>query len=66
MLNITGDEPEGVQPGENDELERINAQKKAALKGAKAELDDMRELSIQLAAQNAESKHVLGEHPVAR
>ncbi|ORY33785.1 hypothetical protein BCR39DRAFT_519226 [Naematelia encephala] len=56
LVSITGDEPQGVQPGENEEREMINREKKARLKAAKAELDSMRSEAIDLATANA-TKH---------
>ncbi|CAD6569536.1 MAG: hypothetical protein TREMPRED_005287 [Tremellales sp. Tagirdzhanova-0007] len=56
LFSITGDEPQGVQPGENEQLEQSNAQKKAALKATKADIDQMQVEALQLAKGNA-TKH---------
>ncbi|GFZ46197.1 hypothetical protein JCM24511_04444 [Saitozyma sp. JCM 24511] len=53
LFSITGDEPQGVQPGENEALEQSNAEKKAALKAYKAHIDEMRGETIELAKSNA-------------
>ncbi|XAO24064.1 hypothetical protein I312_102854 [Cryptococcus bacillisporus CA1280] len=56
LASITGDEPQRVEPGENEERELINAEKKERLKAAKADIEDMRTTSVQLAEENAK-KH---------
>ncbi|KIR58679.1 hypothetical protein I314_05518 [Cryptococcus bacillisporus CA1873] len=56
LASITGDEPQRVEPGENEERELINAEKKERLKAAKAGIEDMRTTSVQLAEENAK-KH---------
>lgn len=56
LASITGDEPQRVEPGENEERELINAEKKERLKAAKAGIEDMRTTSVKLAEENAK-KH---------
>ncbi|WVQ71594.1 hypothetical protein IAR50_001134 [Cryptococcus sp. DSM 104548] len=53
LASITGEEPQSVAPGENEELEASNAQKKAELKAVKAEIENMRTETVALAEQNA-------------
>ncbi|RXK36705.1 hypothetical protein M231_06012 [Tremella mesenterica] len=54
LFSITGDEPQVVPPGENEEREIINAQKKAALKALKEEIATMQQEAVQLARMNAQ------------
>ncbi|KAE8538047.1 hypothetical protein D1P53_006114 [Cryptococcus gattii VGV] len=56
LASITGDEPQRVEPGENEERELINAEKKERLKAAKVGIEDMRTTSVKLAEENAK-KH---------
>ncbi|WVO12826.1 hypothetical protein L204_100434 [Cryptococcus depauperatus] len=54
LASITGEEPQRVEPGENEERERINAEKKAVLKTAKHDIEEMRSTTIHLAGKNTE------------
>jgi hypothetical protein len=56
LYSITGDEPQGVQAGENEDLERENAITKGELKALKDEIEDMRLKSIEIAKSNAQSQ----------
>ncbi|WVR05241.1 hypothetical protein IAU60_002253 [Kwoniella sp. DSM 27419] len=56
LSSIMGDEPQQVQPGENEERELINAKKKAELKATKASIEEMRQMTIKWAEENA-AKH---------
>ena len=60
LFSITGEEPQGVLPGENEALEKSNELKKRALKGLKTEVEEMREEAIALARENAASEFYLG------
>ncbi|ODN84746.1 hypothetical protein L202_00625 [Cryptococcus amylolentus CBS 6039] len=53
LASITGEEPQRVEPGENEELEASNAQKKAELKAVKTDIENMRTEAVVLAEQNA-------------
>ncbi|ORX39846.1 hypothetical protein BD324DRAFT_615220 [Kockovaella imperatae] len=53
VMNITGDEPMGLQPGENEGLQITNKEKKAALKAVKDEVHGVRDEAISLAKDNA-------------
>ncbi|WWC90102.1 uncharacterized protein L201_005035 [Kwoniella dendrophila CBS 6074] len=53
---IIGDEPQRVEPGENEEREISNAAKKAVLKEAKLSIENMRKTTVKLAETNAK-KH---------
>ncbi|KAK4684696.1 hypothetical protein P7C73_g5473, partial [Tremellales sp. Uapishka_1] len=54
LYSITGDEPQNIQPGENEELEIVNAEKKALLKATKQEIENMRLEAIRLAKSNTQ------------
>lgn len=56
MYSITGDEPQGVQAGENEDLERANAITKNELKALKGEIEEMRLRSIEIAKRNTQSE----------
>ncbi|WVQ98684.1 hypothetical protein IAU59_005815 [Kwoniella sp. CBS 9459] len=56
LASVMGDDPPTVQPGQNEELEAINAEKKAALKTLKTGLYETRDSIIRLAEIN-EAKH---------
>ncbi|WWC69508.1 uncharacterized protein I206_103450 [Kwoniella pini CBS 10737] len=56
LSSIMGDEPQRVEPGENEERELTNAEKKRVLKEAKSEIDEMRAFTVRLAEDNAK-KH---------
>ncbi|WRT67088.1 uncharacterized protein IL334_004054 [Kwoniella shivajii] len=57
LSSIMGDEPQRVEPGENEERELINTEKKAALKTTKSSIEEMRSMTVKLAEENAK-KHV--------
>ncbi|KAK8870084.1 hypothetical protein IAR55_000654 [Kwoniella newhampshirensis] len=57
LASITGTEPQRVEPGENEEREIVNAEKKASLKSTKSAIEEMRTRTVQLAEDNAK-KHV--------
>ncbi|WVF72244.1 hypothetical protein IAT40_007056 [Kwoniella sp. CBS 6097] len=56
LASVMGEDPQTVQPSQNEELEAINAKKKAALKTLKSDIEEMRSSSIKLAEDNA-AKH---------
>ncbi|KGB74278.1 hypothetical protein I307_05009 [Cryptococcus deuterogattii 99/473] len=64
LASITGDEPQRVEPGENEERELINAEKKERLKAAKAGIEDMRTTSVKLAEQNAKKHEEMSQQLV--
>ncbi|WVQ78048.1 hypothetical protein IAT38_000129 [Cryptococcus sp. DSM 104549] len=62
LASITGAEPQVVQPGENEEREAINAEKKAALKAAKAEIEEMRTATVKLAEDSTQKHKEMSHH----
>ncbi|KAK6902882.1 hypothetical protein L486_08378 [Kwoniella mangroviensis CBS 10435] len=56
LSSIMLEEPPTVEQGENEERERINAEKKAILKETKSTIEDMRSMTVKLAEDNAQ-KH---------
>ncbi|WVQ70141.1 uncharacterized protein L199_008366 [Kwoniella botswanensis] len=56
LSSIILEEPPTVEQGENEERERINAEKKAILKETKLTIEDMRSMTVKLAEDNAQ-KH---------
>ncbi|WWC61172.1 uncharacterized protein I303_103752 [Kwoniella dejecticola CBS 10117] len=61
LSSIMGDEPQRVEPGENEERELINAEKKKILKETKSGIDEMRSLTVKLAEENAKKHVVMSE-----
>lgn len=59
LYSITGDEPQGVQAGENEDLEEANAVAKGELKALKGEIEEMRLKSVEIAKRNAQSEYLL-------
>ncbi|KJE02173.1 hypothetical protein I311_04229 [Cryptococcus gattii NT-10] len=64
LASITGDEPQRVEPGENEERELINAEKKERLKAAKVGIEDMRNTSVKLAEENARKHEEMSQQLV--
>ncbi|WVW83168.1 hypothetical protein I302_105186 [Kwoniella bestiolae CBS 10118] len=57
LSSIMLEEPPTVEQGENEERERINAEKKAVLKETKSTIEEMRSMTVKLAEENAQ-KHI--------
>ncbi|KAJ9093474.1 hypothetical protein QFC19_008333 [Naganishia cerealis] len=61
MHNLTGEDGKILEPGENEEKERTNAKKKAALKANKLHLEELRAEALKLSQEVSASHRSVAE-----